>query len=133
MKGWDAGNYSFFASHSGAAALFAIEYVKLPGRLSTSDHLVADVVAGLLNGIIHKDYAKELQECLVGPPALNDEIEAAVSDLKNEAKQRLIGDITKISKFVASLPEQLSTCDGIKVDLDKLEQLTSIFRQPIDF
>ncbi len=85
------------------------------------------VVAGVMNGILHKDNYQYLLGCMNGTEALVVDIEDAVRDFEKGGYMGIGEGIMDIGKFIEDLPPTVYYCDGIPDDFKRLGEFFSIF------
>ena len=107
-----------------ATSLFVHSTVALTGGN------VVEIIAGIMDGVIHKDDLAELQQCMTGADSLTDEFETAVADFEQGGISGITGGIMEISTIFNELPQDLGNCVSIQDDLSKLGDQLKIFLQP---
>ena len=91
---------------------------------------VVTIVAGIMDGVIHKDDLAELQTCMTGADSLTDEFESAVADFEAGGIQGITQGIMEVAQIFNDLPQDLGNCVSISDDLSKLGDQLKIFLQP---
>ncbi|CDW82544.1 UNKNOWN [Stylonychia lemnae] len=91
---------------------------------------VIEIVAGMMDGVIHKDDLAELQACMQGADQLTDEFDTAVSDFEQGGITGYTSAIEVVAQIINQLPQDLNQCTSIDGDLSKLGDWAKIFLQP---
>ena len=71
---------------------------------------VEDFVAGLMNGLIHKNDLPLIQACLKNTGALEVEITSALSDISKGDPTDIIKGVQEIGSIIKELPTDLAGC-----------------------
>ncbi len=87
-----------------ATSLFVHSTVALTGGN------VIEIIAGIMDGVIHKDDLAELQQSMTGADSLTDEFETAVSDFEQGGISGITGGIMEIATVFSELPQDLGNC-----------------------
>ena len=94
---------------------------------------VAEIIAGLFDGIIEKDDLNEIKSCIAGGEDLAVNIEDAVGDFKEGGLAGYSEGLMEIQQFITKLPASVGKCEAIQDDLHKMGQWAVIFLEPTTF
>merc|ERR1712167_424180 len=91
---------------------------------------VAELLAGVIEGMIGKNDLPEIQKCLTDSSGLEKEISEAISDFEKGDVGDIIAGIQIMMGVVQEFPQDLQDCQGMSDDIARIEKWASIFTDP---
>merc|ERR1712167_290021 len=91
---------------------------------------VAELIAGVIEGMIGKNDLPEIQKCLTDSAGLEKEIAEAIADFEKGDVGDIIAGIQIMVGVVQEFPQDLQDCEGIQGDIARIEKWAKIFTNP---
>ena len=89
---------------------------------------VPDFIAGFIYGFTSENHMRELEMCYNGGTDLLDDVQIALTDIKDGAFLHGLEDIGHVLNHV---PDTIANCKNIDDDLAGIEAWASIFKEPV--
>ena len=94
---------------------------------------VIDIIAGIVDGVIHKNDLAEFQKCITDAESLSPILDAMVDDFKEHDLAGYSEAMMEAQQLIMALPAKVETCEAVHDDLVKLGQWAQIFIEPATF
>jgi hypothetical protein len=91
---------------------------------------VAELIAGVIEGMIGKNDLPAIQQCLTDSSGLEKEISEAIADFEKGDVGDIIAGIQIMVGVVQEFPKDLQDCQGIEGDIKRIEKWAGIFTNP---
>jgi hypothetical protein len=91
---------------------------------------VAELIAGIVEGMIGKNDLPAIQQCLTDSSGLEKEISEAIADFEKGDVGDIIAGIQIMVGVVQEFPKDLQDCQGIEGDIKRIEKWAGIFTNP---
>jgi hypothetical protein len=91
---------------------------------------VAELLAGIIEGMIGNNDLPEIQKCIADSGNLEKEISEAIADFEKGDVGDIIAGIQIMVGVVQEFPQDLQDCQGIQPDIARIEKWAAIFDDP---
>lgn len=111
---------------------FAIVGLVAVGVQAISVESTVEVIAGVMDGVIHKNNLNEITTCISNAEEISEDLEKVWEDFEEHSISSLMDSVQYLGKLTTEIPVALQNCENISGDIDKFENWASIFIHPTD-
>ena len=112
------------------AKIYSAIAVLLANQYSMSVDDVEQVIGGLVYGLVQKDDLALIKVCLKDAQSLEGQLQTAITDIVKGDITDIIAGVEILGQVLQELPADLSDCQGMQPDIDRIEKWAAIFNDP---
>lgn len=94
---------------------------------------VAQIIEGILVGALNAEGLSNIENCIKDSRIVFDDVEEAVQDFEKKTAAGSTAGLAKVGDAVMEIKTMMSVCPGVEVDVQKLEKMAKIFKNPKTF
>jgi exonuclease VII small subunit len=102
--------------------------VSMVGSLTKSEVLL--FLNGLVTGLVQDDNLENIEKCVTDVEGMDTEIEDALADFKKGGISDIIAGGKEVYKVISQAKADISQCEEMSADWERLESWASIFEHP---